>query len=363
MNKNNGAGLSRRDLLKHGASAGLAVAVYATGTNVHGQKKKKLKYITISHSVNTAVYAPHMIAQAMGYFNDSSLSATFIVPGGGARVAQVLAGRQVGFAQGDSGHPLKISEKGKPSSMIYGTDTRCSYANILVRKELWDAGLNTVEKLATMKRPNGQNRIIAATRIGSGTWTYGNYVLSQHQAGGKSVNKQVKWVGGGGTTTMLGGLKSGAFDAIMAVPIWMDKAIGDGYGVALFDISSGTAWDRVFGANIPTTVGYALKETISDDEEVTQGYVTAVYKAMQWLKGRSPSEVFGKIGRKYMGTFTQAQVEKEVKYYQAIFNYTLEISRTDFEAGKKVWVPRVTKINWAYDDVVDMRFVRKAQQG
>lgn len=363
MKTNNGTGLSRRDLLKHGASAGMAVAVYATGTNVHGAKKKRLKFMTISHSVNTAVYAPHMVAEEMGYFKDSGLSVTFIVPGGGSRVAQVLAGRQVGFAQGDSGHPLKISEKGKPCSMIYGTDTRCSYANILVRKELYDAGLNTVEKLATMKRPNGQNRIIAATRIGSGTWTYGNYVLSQHQAGGKSVNKQVKWVGGGGTTTMLGGLKSGAFDAIMAVPIWMEKAIGDGYGTALFDISSGSAWKKVFGANIPTTVGYALKETISDDEELTQGYVTAVYKAMQWLKGRDPSEVFAKLGRKYMGTFTRGQVENEVKYYQAIFNYTLEISRTDFEAGKKVWVPRVTKKDWAYDEVVDMRFVHKAQQG
>lgn len=363
MNRISREGLSRRDLLKYGAGAGLAMAVYATGTNVHGQRRKRLRFMTISHSANTTVYAPHMIAQEMGYLKDSGLSATFVVPGGESRVAQMLSGRQVGFAMGDSAHPLRISERGRPAAMIFGADTRCSYANILVRTELYNAGLNTVEKLATMKRPNGKRRVIAATRIGSGTWIYGNYVLSQHFAGGKPVNDQVKWVAGGGTTTMLGGLKSGAFDAIMAVPIWMDKAIGDGYGTALFDISSGTAWKRVFGANIPTTVGYALKETINGDEDLTQGYVTAVYKAMQWLKGRSPSEVFSRIGRKYMGTFTQAQVEKEVKYYQAIFNYTLEISRTDFEAGKKVWVPRVTKINWAYDEVVDMRFVQKAQQG
>ncbi len=217
-----------------------------------------------------------------------------------------------------------------------------------------------MEKLATMKRPNGDRRVIAATRIGSGTWTYGNYVLSQHSAGGKSVNDQVKWVGGGGTTTMLGGLKSGQFDAIMAVPIWMEKAIGDGYGVALFDISSASAWDRVFGSNIPTTVGYALRETIDEDEALTQGYVTAVYQAMQWLKGRDPAEVYDAIGRKYMGTFTKQQVMNEVKYYQAIFNYDLLIPSADFEAGKKVWVPRATKKNWGYDEVVDMRFVKKA---
>lgn len=360
MSKRTERGISRRELLTRSAAAGLGIAVYARTRTVHGQEKKVSKFLTVSHSVNTAVYAPHLLAEELGYFGDAGLGVTFIVPGGGARVAQVLAGRQVGFAQGDSAHPLKISEKGKPAAMIYGTDTRCSYANILVRKELWDAGLNTVEKLATMKRPNGEPRVIAATRIGSGTWVYGNYVLDQFKANGKSVNDQVKWVGGGGTTTILGGLKSGQFDAIMAVPIWMEKAIGDGYGKALFDVSSTKAWNDVFGANVPTTVGYALKETIAEDEELTQGYVTAVYRAMQWLKGRSVDEVYDKMGQKYMGTFTKEQVVNEVKYYQNIFNYDLLIPPADFETAKKVWVPRATKKNWSYDEVVDMRFVKKA---
>jgi len=355
--------LTRRDLLRYGGTAGMALAVYVSGTNIHGQKKKTMKFMTVSHSVNTAVYAPHLVAKELGYFEENGLDATFVVPGGGARVAQVLAGRQVGFAQGDSSHPLKISEKGKPCAMIYGTDTRCSYANIVVRKELFDAGLNTVEKLATMPRKDGEPRVIAATRIGSGTWVYGNYVLERHKANGKAVNDQVKWVGGGGSSTMLGGLKSGQFDAIMAVPIWMEKAVADGYGMPLFDISSATAWKDVFGGDIPTTVGYALRETIDDDPDVTDGYVKAVYQAMQWLKGRNPDEVYDKIGKKYMGTFTKEQVTNEVKYYQAIFNYNLLVSKTDFENGKKVWVPKATKKDWGYDEVVDMRAVEKAMKG
>jgi sulfonate transport system substrate-binding protein len=353
-------GISRRELLQGTAAAGLGLVVYARTRTAHGQGKKVEKFITISHSVNTAVYGSHMVAEEMGYFADAGLGVTFVIPGGGARVAQVVAGRQVGYAQGDSSHPLKMSEKGKPAAMLYGTDTRCSYANILVRKELWDAGLNTVEKLATMKRPNGEARVIAATRIGSGTWLYGNSVLDQFKVNGKTVNEQVKWVGGGGTTTMLGGLKSGQFDAIMAVPIWMDTAIEGGYGTALFDVSSGNAWQKVFGANIPTTVGYALKETIAEDEEVTQGYVTAVYRAMQWMKGRNPVEIYEKIGHKYMAEFKKDDVVSEIKYYQAISNYDLIIPPKDFEAGKKVWVPRATSKDWAYEEVVDMRFVKKA---
>ena len=67
----------------------------------------------------------------------------FVVPGGGAKVVQALAAGQVLFALGDSNHPLKITEKGKDALMIFATDTRCSYANIVVRKELFDKGVKT----------------------------------------------------------------------------------------------------------------------------------------------------------------------------------------------------------------------------
>jgi len=362
MHTPNSRSLTRRQLLAGTAAASLGLVVTARTRTAYGKAKKVSKFITIAHSVNTAVYAPHLVAEAMGFFKDEGLGITFVIPGGGARVAQVVAGRQVGYAEGDSSHPLKISEKGKPSVMLYGTDTRCSYANILVRKDLWDAGLNTVEKLATMKRPGGEPRIIAATRIGSGTWLYGNYVLDQFKVNGKRVNEQVKWIGGGGTRTMLGGLKSGQFDAIMAVPVWMDTAIEGGYGKALFDVSSTASWNQVFGANIPTTVGFALKETVEEDPSVTQGYVTAVYRAMQWMKGRDPEAVYGAIGPKYMAEFKKADVVHEIKYYQAIFNYDLIIPPKDFAAAKKVWVPRATKRDWAYDEVVDMRYVEQAMK-
>lgn len=353
-------GVTRRQLLQGTAAAGLGLVVYAHTRTAYGQKKKISKFITLSHSVNTSVYAPHMVAEALGFFADVGLGVTFVVPGGGARVAQLVAGRQVGFALGDSAHVLKISERGKPTEMILGTDTRCSYANIMVRTELYKQGLDSVEKLATMKRPGGEPRIIAATRIGSGTWVYGNAVLDRFHINGKSVNDQVKWIGGGGTTTMLGGLKAGRFDAIMCVPEWIDAATEGGYGTVIFDVSSRTAWEEVFGGNIPTTVGYGLKETINEDTHVTQAYVTAMYRAMQWIKGRDASEIYDKIGPKYMAEFKRADVEKTLRYYQNIFNYDLLISHKDFENGKSVWVPRATKRNWAYDEVIDMSFVKKA---
>jgi hypothetical protein len=73
--------------------------------------------------------------------------------------------------------------------------------------------------------------VVAATAIGSGTYVYGVYVLQHINGGdGRPVNEHVEWVGGGASTTMLGGLKAGKFDAIMAVPEWQSAAIEEGFG-------------------------------------------------------------------------------------------------------------------------------------
>src|SRR6266481_5316367 len=111
-----------------------------------------------------------------------------------AQVLQALAAGQVQFALGDSNHPLKITEKGKDALMIFATDTRCSYANVVVRKELWDKGVKTVEALADGKLV-GRKAVVAATAIGSGTYVYGVYVLKGLKApDGRPVNEHVEWV-------------------------------------------------------------------------------------------------------------------------------------------------------------------------
>ena len=125
---------------------------------------------------------------------------------GAPRWCRPLAAGQAMFALGDSNHPLKISEKGKEAVILFATDTRCSYANIVARKELYDAGLTSIDKLATMKRPGGGKWVIAATAIGSGTWVYGSHILEQQTDAGRAspLNDLVEWVGGGASTTMLG---------------------------------------------------------------------------------------------------------------------------------------------------------------
>lgn len=343
-------------------SVGFGTAALTVGGWPRIASAQALKPITVSHSVSTFVYGQHLVAKEKKFFEEEGVTfPSFIVPGGGAKVVQALAAGQAMFALGDSNHPLKITEKGKDALMIFATDVRCSYANIVVRKELWDRGVRSVEALADPKLV-GRKAVIAATAIGSGTYVYGVYVLKQTMAAdGKPVNDHVEWVGGGGSTTMLGGLKAGRFDAIMAVPVWQWKAQDEGFGEPIYDVLEEKAWNRVFGGPIPVTVGYVLKETIEKSPDLVQAYVNACWRAQQWIHQAKDDEIIELIHKPYMSTFSREAVLREIRYYRTIFDWDFLIEEKDYANGEKVWVPTALKRAIPYAKAVDMSFVKKAR--
>ncbi|UFW44922.1 hypothetical protein BcanWSM471_07765 [Bradyrhizobium sp. WSM471] len=50
---------------------------------------------------------------------------------------QTLAAGQALFAHGDASHPLQLSARGKPCKILLATEMICSYANIMVRQDLY----------------------------------------------------------------------------------------------------------------------------------------------------------------------------------------------------------------------------------
>jgi len=351
--------LTRRELL---ASAGFLSAAAVLPRPSHAQPRP----ITVSHSVSTVVYAQHLVARERRFFEEEGVTADkgFIVPGGGAKVVQALAAGQALFALGDSNHPLKISEKGKEAVILFATDTRCSYANVVARKDLYDAGLTSLDKLATVKRPGGGKWVVAATAIGSGTWVYGNYVLEQQRTpDGRPLSSLVEWVGGGASTTMLGGLKAGKFDAIMAVPEWLWAAEDQGFGKAIYDVLDERAWNAVFGGPLPVTVGYCLRETIERQPAAVQGYVSACFRAQQWIQKAPDGEILELLHRPYMDTFSRDEVLKSIRYYKGIFDWDFLVDEKQYGEVLKIFLStKVLDAPIAYSKAVDMSFARKASQ-
>lgn len=320
------------------------------------------KPITVAHSVSTFVYGQHLVAREKKFYEDEGVAVpSFIVPGGGARVVNAVTAGQALFGLGDSNHPLKATERGKDTAILFATDTRCSYANIVVRKELFDRGVKSVEHLADQKLV-GRKAVIAATAIGSGTYVYGVYVLKQTKAAdGRPVNDHVEWVGGGASTTMLGGLKAGKFDAIMAVPEWQWAAEEEGFGAPIYDVLQEAAWNRVFGGPIPVTVGYTLRETIEKSPDLVQAYVNATYRAQQWIRKAKDEEIVDLLHKPYMDTFKREIVLRSVRYYRTIFDWDFDIAEKDYENGLKVFVPIAIDKPLPYAKAVELSFLRKAQ--
>src|SRR6266850_5007674 len=207
----------------------------------------------------------------------------------------------------------------------------------------------------------GRKAVVAATAIGSGTYVYGVYVLQNIKGpDGKPVNDHVEWVGGGASTTMLGGLKAGKFDAIMAVPEWQFAAESEGFGHLIYDVLDEKAWSRVFGGPIPSTVGFALRETVEKSPDAVQGYVNACYRAQQWIRKAKDEEIVELLHKPYMDTFKREDVLKSVRYYKTIFDWDFVIEPKDYDNGLKVFIPTAIDKPIPFTKAVDMAFVKKA---
>ncbi|WP_322868526.1 ABC transporter substrate-binding protein [Bradyrhizobium ottawaense] len=122
------------------------------------------KQVSLAFGPVSPVYAIGMIAELKGYFKDEGLDSKLITGNAGTFGRQTLAAGQALFAHGDASHPLQLGARGKPCKILLATEMVCSYANIMVRQDLYDSGINSVEKLADYKRPDGAKPIVAANR-------------------------------------------------------------------------------------------------------------------------------------------------------------------------------------------------------
>jgi sulfonate transport system substrate-binding protein len=346
--------MRRRQFLK-GSALAVGGAVLAP-VLVDAQDGKRL--VIGSYGTSTTLYAPFMLVETEGLAKAEGLEFKLIITDGGARTRQILAAGQVTHAHGDASHPLQLTNRGKPCKILMGTETRCPYANIVARRDLVEQGINTPEKFGHWKRPDGSKPTIACTAIGSGTWMYGNYILDKYGVGDK-----VTWVNGGGAKTMLGGLQSKQFDAIMAAPSLQFDAEDHGWGRVIYDVNDEVAWTRAFGGPVPTTAIYALASTIQAAPDVTQAFINAVYKALLWLKTHNVDEIYARIGEKYMGDVDGKAVKREIAYFKKLWKYDGIMSETDFKNGGHVWFREGTDIKpISFADAVDPQFIQTARK-
>jgi NitT/TauT family transport system substrate-binding protein len=312
---------------------------------------------TLTFGPLSPIYAVGLIADLKGFFKAEGLEFKAVIGNAGTFGRQTLAAGQAMFAHGDASHPLQLSTRGKKCKILLATQMVASYASIVVRKDLYDAGITSVDKFAEYKRPDGAKPIIAATAIGSGTWVFGTYVFES-----RGLADKVNWVAGGGSNTMFPSLETKQFDAIMAVPSWVVEAEAKGFGKAIYDTSQPGVFEKDFGGTLPVGVIYTLEDTIQQDRARVQAFVNAIYGAMQWVKATPLDEVYALVADKYFSGVDPNAVKRELGFDKSTWAYDGRIDKASYDRGAKPWYRKGTDIpETKYEDIVDLSFLDAAK--
>lgn len=358
---------SRRHVLKVALAAGAAVALDAgaRGTAAlhagHGDSPPPGPATVKAAQVTAVLSAAHFVAQFGGHFRKEGVSVELVDSAGGMRSVQMIAAaNQAHYMLGELDHAQRLTDLGKPAVILFVTDRKSPAANLVVRKDAYEAGLTSIDKLATMKPVGGGKWKAGAPGIGSTPWMYGSFVLRAHSAGGgRTLDDMVDWIGVGQHKASLEALRTGMVDLVAAGPELIVEAESRGIGRVLFDVRDDRQWLSVFNSPLPTTAAYGLKSTVAMLRDETQAYVTAVYKATQWMKAAATTEIARLLGRyeDAMG-LSRASLIKVIDWYKAVWTYDLALTRADYENGIRVARTIKAERAFPYEQMVDLSFLR-----
>jgi NitT/TauT family transport system substrate-binding protein len=353
MGKSLAASFTRRSALTILAGGGVALSA--------GRASAEAKGGRAIYPVAVPVYQSQFVADRAGYFRDAGLDCKLIQGGSGVKTREIIASSQGDIGIGDVTHPMQLSNHGRAGRILMPTDTRSSSVMFIIRKDLKDQGIGTLEALTQWKRPDGRKPIISVSSLG-GT----NHVWSSYYMEVMNLDDKVTWIGTGNVDTMMGSLKTKQVDVLVSSQSLLDDAQDQGWGALLFDGTDEAIWNKYIGGKVPVTAHFTIQSTIDKDPAKMQAYVTALWRAVQWIKGHSPDEIYDTI-EPYVGSTSRKANILEIVALKKVADFDGTIDAADFARGEKVWFREMTGIKpLAIAEVVSPGFVdaaRKAYPG
>src|SRR6202166_790046 len=101
----------------------------------------------VIYPVAVPVYQTQFIADRVGYFKEAGLDCKLIQGGSGVKTREIIASSQGDIGIGDITHPMQLSNHGRAGRVLMPFDTRSSSVMFIIRKDLFDQGINTLEAL------------------------------------------------------------------------------------------------------------------------------------------------------------------------------------------------------------------------
>jgi NitT/TauT family transport system substrate-binding protein len=290
------------------------------------------------YPVAVPTYEVQFVAQERGFFKDEGYEFKLIQGGSGVKTREILASRQGDFAIADILHVLQLNKNGRPTRALNTVDQRAPGVRFAIRKDLFDQGIDTVQKAAAWKRPDGRRAVFGVSSIGGTSHLWSHYFMERMDLADK-----VTWLGVGNVETMLGTLKTRQIDVLSSAISVVTEAEKNGWGKVIYSPSEAKTWDSVVGGPVPVNVNFCLLATIEKEPEKVQAFTNAIWRAMQWIKANSPENILGSIER-FVGSTSRDSNLLEIGELKDVADWNGLITPQSYARGEKVWYSELTGI-------------------
>jgi NitT/TauT family transport system substrate-binding protein len=340
---------TRRSALTIIACSGASMAV--------GRAWAENKAGRVIYPVAVPVYQTQFVADRIGYFKEAGLDCKLIQGGSGVKTREIIASSQGDIGIGDITHPMQLSNHGRAGRVLMPVDTRSASVIFIIRKDLRDQGITTLEALAAWKRPDGRKPIVSVSSLGGTNHVWASYYMET-----MGLDDKVTWIGTGNVDTMLGSLKTKQVDVLVSSLSLLNDSVAQGWGALLFDGTDEAIWNKYIGGKVPVTSHFTLQSTIDKDPPKMQAFVTALWRATQWIKAHSPEEVYETI-EPYVGSTSRSANILEIETLKRVADYDGTIDAAGWTRGEKVWFREMTGIKpLAIADLVSPTFIDTARK-
>src|SRR5664279_4305801 len=321
---------TRRSALTIIAGGGAALAV--------GRARAENKTGVEVYPVAVPVYQTHFVADRIVFFKEAGLDCKLIQGGNGVKTREIIASSQGDIGIGDITHPMQLSNHGRAGRVLMPVDTRSSSVMFIIRKDLFDQGITTLEALTAWKRPDGRKPIVSVSSLGGTNHVWASYYMET-----MGLDQKVTWIGTGNVDTMMGSLKTKQVDVLVSSLSLLNESVEQGWGALLFDGTDETIWNKYIGGKVPVTAHFTLQSTIDKDPPKMQAFVTALWRVTHWIKAHSPDEIYETI-EPYVGSTSRSANILEITALQKVTDYDASIDAAGWARGEKVWFREMTGI-------------------
>jgi len=300
-------------------------------------------------------YQVMFIAQEKGYLKDEGYDFKLIQGGSGPKARAIMAAGEADFFIADILHCLQLNNRSRPTRAVNAVDLRSPSSRWVIRKDLADQGIDTVDKFVAWKRPGGAKPIFGVSSLGGTAHLWANYFMEKFGAEDK-----VTWVPVGNVDTMLGSLKTKQIDMLGTTVSLVADAEKNGWGKQFFDGGSEATWNKYVGGSVPVNANMCLLTTVEKDPAKVQAYANATYRAAQWIKASSPEQILGVI-EPYVGSTSREANLLEIAAVKEVTDFNGIIDPEAYARGGKMWFREITGIKPVkLEDAFDPTFVRNA---